>query len=100
VDPVRLDAPVRYWRSGLEPAFRGGDLIAAAQSIGPQDALSPGKLPGLSASGSIWLVALTDPAGELAAFTPLHDGRLVEVERFLIADNGVSGWMLRLRPAP
>jgi mannosyltransferase len=97
-DPIPLSAPVRYWRSGNEPAFVGGDLVAADRTVGPNDSLAPGVLPGLTATGSIWLVALTNPNGELEAFTPLHDGRVVEVERTQVADNGVSGWIVRLRP--
>ena len=99
-DPIALDAPVRYWRSGSEPAFTGSRLVAPSQIVDPQDSLAPGDLPGLSPTGSIWLLAITDPTSEVAGFTPLHDGRLLEAERYTVVDNGASGWILRLRPAP
>lgn len=97
-DPVRLPAPLRYWRSGREPAYTGGDLIPAGATIGPDASLLPGALPGLSGSGSIWLVALLDAHSELAGFAPLADGRLAEIERIAVSDHGDAGLILRLRP--
>jgi hypothetical protein len=61
--------------------------------------LAPGDLAGLSPSGSIWLVAITDPQGEVRAFTPLGSGSVTEVERLTVYDHGASGLVLRLRPA-
>jgi hypothetical protein len=98
-DAIGLDAPVRYWRSGREPAFNGGDLVEAGQVVDAQDGLAPRDLPGLSTAGSIWLVAVTDPQGEIARFTPLHDGRVTEEERIAVFANGGVGWILRLRPS-
>ncbi len=97
-DPVKLPAQLRYWRSGLEPAYTGGDLIPAGVTIGPDASLLPGALPGLSGSGSIWLLALLDPESEVARFAPLADGRVVEMERFPVSDHGDTGLVLRLRP--
>jgi hypothetical protein len=97
-DPVRLPASLRYWRSGLEPAYTGSDLIPAGVTLRPDASLQPGGLPGLSGSGSIWLVALLDPEGELTGFAPLADGRLAEIERIAVSDHGDTGLILRLRP--
>jgi mannosyltransferase len=97
-EPMQLPAPLRYWRSGLEPAYTGGDLISTDLTIQPDASLDPGDLPGLSPSGSIWLVALTDPEGEVRRFTPLADGRVAEVERLEVTDHGDRGLILRLRP--
>lgn len=99
-DPIVLDAPVRYWRSGREPAFTGGDLVASEHIVRAQDSLAPGVLSGLEQAGSIWLVAVTDPDGEVIGFTPLQDGRVVEEARFAVFGSGGSGWILRLTPAP
>lgn len=97
-EPMELPAPLRYWRSGLEPAHGGGDLIPTDLSIGPAASLEPGDLAGLSPGGSIWLVALFDPEGEVNRFTPLADGRVTEVERLEVTDHGDRGLILRLRP--
>ncbi|MGZ8563042.1 MAG: glycosyltransferase family 39 protein [Candidatus Limnocylindria bacterium] len=97
--PVELPASLRYWRSGLEPAFVGGDLIPTDHTVEADASLRRGELAGLSSTGSIWLVALTDPAGEVAGFTPLADGRLIEVERLEVVDHGDRGLILRLIPS-
>ena len=98
--PIKLPAPLRYWRSGREPAYTGGDLIPADATI-PRDAsLQPGELLGLAPSGSIWLVALADPAGEIRGFAPLANGQVAEKELLEVSDHGDSGLILRLRPAP
>ncbi len=99
LEPIELPAPLRYWRSGLEPAYTGGDLIPTDLTIRPDASLDPGDLAGLSPSGSIWLVALTDPEGEVHRFTPLADGRVTEVERLEVTDHGDRGLILRLRPS-
>ncbi len=97
-EPIEVPAPIRYWRSGLEPAYTGGDLIRRDATI-PRDAgLKPGELPGLATSGSIWLVALTDPVAEIRGFAPLADGRVAEMERLEVTDHGDGGLILRLRP--
>jgi mannosyltransferase len=98
--PIALTVPVLYWRSGKEPAYQGGDLVVPDATLLPGDRLVPGELPGLATDGSIWLVAITQPDDEVQAFSPLHDGSLIEVERMTVADNDASGWLLRLRPAP
>jgi hypothetical protein len=98
--PIELPAPLRYWRSGGEPAYSGGDLIPADATIEPDVGLEPGALPGLAAGGSIWLVALTDPEAEVRGFAPLADGRVVEKERLAVSDHGDPGLIVRLRPAP
>jgi len=98
--PIELPAPLRYWRSGLEPAYTGGDLVASDRTIGPDASLRPGELAGLSATGSIWLVAITDPDGEVAGFTPLVEGRVTELERLEVTDHGDRGLIIRLRPSP
>jgi hypothetical protein len=98
--PIELPAPLRYWRSGREPAYSGGDLIPADATIEPDVGLEPGALPGLAAGGSIWLVALTDPEAEVRGFAPLADGRVVEKERLAVSDHGDPGLIVRLRPAP
>ncbi|MEP6470308.1 MAG: hypothetical protein ABJC24_11090, partial [Chloroflexota bacterium] len=61
--------------------------------------LDAGVLRALSPGGSIWLVAIADPQGEVGSFTPLADGRVTELERFVVADHGASGLILRLRPS-
>ncbi len=99
-DPIELPASLRYWRSRLEPAFTGGDLIPTDRTIGPDASLEPGELAGLSVTGRIWLVALTNPEAEVASFRPLADGRVVEVERVEVMDHGDRGLILRLRPHP
>ena len=98
-DPIALPAPVRYWSSGLEPAFTGGRLIPADRTLQPDGSLEPGDLAGLSPTGSIWLVALTDPEGEVAGFTPLTDGRVTQLERLDVIDHGDHGLILRLQAA-
>lgn len=97
-EPIELPAPLRYWRSGLGPAYTGGDLISGDLTIQPDASLDSGGLAGLSPTGSIWLVALTDPEGEVDRFTPLADGRVAEVERVEITHHGARGLILRLRP--
>jgi hypothetical protein len=98
-DPVEVPAPLRYWRSGGEPAFTGADLVAQNDTIRADEALDPASLPELSADGSIWLVAITDPQREARAFGPLADGLVTELERFVVADHGASALILRLRPS-
>lgn len=98
--PIELPAPLRYWRSGLEPAFSGGDLIAPDVTIQRDAGLDPGRLSGLSPAGSIWLVAITDPEGEVDGFAPLADGRVTEVERLEVIDHGDRGLIVRLRSGP
>jgi hypothetical protein len=98
-DPITLPAPVRYWRSTSEAGFSGGDLVAPDDSVAEDQSLDPGDLPGLSPTGSIWLVAIADPQGELRSFTPLADGRVIELERFVVADHGARGLIVRLRPS-
>lgn len=98
-EPIALPASLHWWRSGLEPGFVGGGLIPADRTVGSEAGLGPGELPGLAPGGSIWLVALTDPGREVAGFTPLADGRLVEVGRLAVADHGDRGLILRLVPA-
>jgi mannosyltransferase len=98
-EPIALPAPVRYWRSGSEPAFSGGDLVAPSDTVIGDEPFQLQTLSGLSATGSIWLVAITDPQGEVRGFSPLADGRVTELERFVVADHGASGLVLRLRPA-
>ena len=98
--PIELPAPLRYWRSGLEPAYNGGDLVPADLTVRPDASLVPGDLPGLSSGGSIWLVAVTDPEGEVNSFTPFTNGRLREVERLEVRDHGDRGVIVRLRPNP
>jgi hypothetical protein len=100
VAPIVLAGPVRYWRSGREPAFSGGDLVPPELTLGPNDPLVAGELPGLSATGSIWLVAATDPAVEVDGFLPLQDGRLLEAERFQVVGNGASALVVLLVPPP
>lgn len=97
-EPIELPAPLRYWRSGLEPAYTGGDLIAPEVTIQPDASLDPGDLAGLSPGGSIWLVAITDPESEIDGFTPRTDGRVTEIERLEVTDRGDRGWIIRLRP--
>jgi hypothetical protein len=99
IDPVGVAAPLRYWRPGGEPAFTGADLVAPDATIRADQPLDPAHLPALSADGSIWLVAITDPQAEARAFRPLADGLLEEVERFVVADHGASALILRLRPS-
>lgn len=98
-DPINLPAPLRYWSTGLEPGFTGGHLIPADRTLTTDASLEPGELSGLSPTGSIWLVALTDPEGEVARFTPLADGRVTELERLEVIDHGDHGLILRLHPA-
>jgi mannosyltransferase len=98
-EPIPLAAPVRYWRSSDEPAFRGGDLVATDATVASDTRLDVGHLPGLSPTGSIWLVAVADPPAELLAFTPMAEEQVIEVERLTVADYGASGLVLRLRPA-
>jgi hypothetical protein len=98
-DPITLPAQVLYWRSRSEAPFSGGDLVAPSDMVTEDQILAPGDLPGLSASGSIWLVAIADPLGELRSFRPLADGRVSEVERLAVTDHGTRGLILRLRPA-
>ena len=97
--PMELPAPLRYWRSGLEPGFLGGDLIPNDHTIRAGASLDPAEAARLSSAGNIWLVALTDPNGEVAGFTPLADGRVIEVERLDVVDHGDHGLILRLAPA-
>jgi hypothetical protein len=97
-DPVAVSAPLRYWRSGGEPAFTGAGLVAPEVTIFGDLPLDPGHLPGLSANGSIWLVAITDPQGEARAFLPLSDGQVIEVQRLVVADHGASGLIIQMRP--
>jgi mannosyltransferase len=98
-DPMRLPAPILYWRSGSEAPFSGGDLVASIDSVTEDQSLDAGDLPGLSPGGSIWLVAIADPQGEVRRFTPLADGRVTELERFVVADHGARALILRLRPS-
>jgi hypothetical protein len=98
-DPVRVPAPLRYWRSGGEPAFTGADLVAPDAIISTDQQLDPEQLAGLSADGSIWLVAITDPQREARAFRPLADGLVAEIQRFVVADHGASALILQLRPS-
>jgi hypothetical protein len=97
---VELAGPLRYWRTGSEPAFLGADLIPEQDRVAAQPDLVEGRLPGLAPTGSIWLVAITDPLNEVRDFAPLADGRVTEEERLAVIDNGLSGLILRLRPAP
>jgi predicted membrane-bound mannosyltransferase len=98
-DPVEVAAPLWYWRSGGEPAFTGADLVSPDATIRADEAFEPAHLPGLSADGSIWLVAITDPQREARAFHPLADGFVTELERFVVADHDASALILRLRPS-
>lgn len=98
--PIELSAPLRYWDSEREPAYTGGDLIPADATIVRDASLEPGDLIGLAPSGSIWLVALTDPQAEIRGFAPLADGRVVENGRLEVSDHGDTGLIVRLRPAP
>jgi hypothetical protein len=98
-DPIAVGAPLRYWRSGGEPAFTGAGLVASEVTIPADQPLDPEHLPGLSAGGSIWLVAITDPQGEARAFLPLADGQVTEVQRLVVADHGASGLIIQMRPA-
>jgi hypothetical protein len=98
-EPIELPASLRYWRSGLEPGFLGGDLIPNDRTIRAGASRDPAETAGLSSTGNIWLVALTDPEGEVARFTPLADGRVIEVERLDVVDHGDRGLILRLAPA-
>jgi mannosyltransferase len=97
-DPIVLPAPVRYWRSASEAAFSGGDLVPPSDMVSEDQSLVAGDLAGLSQAGSIWLVAIADPLGEVRSFTPLADGRVTELERFVVADHRARGLVLRLRP--
>lgn len=99
-EPIELPASLRYWSSGLEPAFLGGALIPTDRTVGADASLGPRELAGLSSTGSIWLVALTDPVGEVARFTPLTERRVIEVERLEVVDHGDRGLILKLVPAP
>lgn len=98
-DPITIAAPVLYWRSRSEAPFSGGDLVAPGDSVTEDQSLAPGDLPGLSPEGSIWLVAIADPQGEVGSFTPLADGRVTEIQRLVVADHGASGLIIQMRPA-
>ena len=97
-EPIVLQAPLLYWRSGTEPAFVGGDLVPADRTISPEVSLVPGDLPGLAPGGRIWLVAITYPETEVRGFSPLAAGDVVEVERLEVTDHGDGGLILVLRP--
>jgi Dolichyl-phosphate-mannose-protein mannosyltransferase len=99
IDPIDVAAPLRYWRTDGQPAFTGSDLVAPDATIRADQPLDPAHLPGLSANGSIWLVAITDPQGEARAFLPLADGQVTEVQRLVVADHGASGLIIQMRPA-
>jgi 4-amino-4-deoxy-L-arabinose transferase-like glycosyltransferase len=95
-DPVAMAAPVRYWRSGSELAFTGGDLVPPTMSIS-----SRARLDELVASpgGAIWLVAITDPQGELAHFVSVAGLGLTEEERYVVRHGTASGLVVRFAVA-
>ena len=96
-DPVAMPAPLRYWRSGAEPAYTGGDLVPAAVTISPATRLdnlvsSPGN--------GIWLVVIAHPERELADFVSMTRPSLTEVERFTVRHNGATGMVVHFRVVP
>ncbi len=96
-DPIAVAAPVRYWRSGLEPAYTGGDLVPSAATVSPATRLD--QLLSSPASG-IWLVAIADPEGEVAQFESMAGPGLIEVARYTIRHDEKSGVVVRFEAAP
>jgi hypothetical protein len=99
-DGRSLAAPVRYWRSGREPAYFGGGLIDPADTITPERSMRADRfvLPGLAAGGSIWVVALTNGVHELDRFGPLAAGEAEVVDRIQVRFGGVSAAIFEIRP--
>ena len=96
-DPVAVPAPLRYWRSGAEPAYTGADLVPSAVTISSGSRLD--ELVSSPASG-IWLVAIADPDGEVAQFVSTTRLRLTEVERYTVRHDSKSGVVVHFRAAP
>jgi 4-amino-4-deoxy-L-arabinose transferase-like glycosyltransferase len=92
-DPIELPVPVRYWRSGLEVTYTGGDLVPAELVI-----QRSARLDELVATpgGSIWLVAITYPEAEVRSFAALTG--LTELNRLEVSHNGARGLLVRFRP--
>jgi hypothetical protein len=91
-DPVAMSAPVRYWRSGTERAYLGGDLVPSTMTISPRARLD--ELVGSPGSG-IWLVAITDPEAELAQFVSVTGHSVTEMERYTVRHGAASGLVVR-----
>jgi hypothetical protein len=96
-DPVTVPAALRYWRSGAERAYTGGDLVPSAMSISPSTRLN--ELLASPASG-IWLVAIADPEREVAHFISMTRLSLTEVERYTVRHNMASGMVVHFQAAP
>jgi mannosyltransferase len=93
-NPVAISAPLRYWRSGTEPAFTGGDLVPSTMSVSSRT--PPDELV-ISPASDIWLVAITDPEGELRHFLSVTG--LTEDERFIVRHGTASGLVVRFEIA-
>lgn len=96
-DPVALPAPLRYWRSGLEPAYTGGDLVPAAVTLSPATRLDQFVA---SPTAGIWLVAIADPEGEVAQFVSMTRRSLIEVEHFTVRHDTKSAVVVYFRAVP
>ena len=98
-----LPGPLWYWRSGREPVFFGGDLIAPARTIAAGSERD-GELaiPGLAPGGSIWLVALTNGTHELDGFGPYaaHEVQLAGVTTVTGTNWRVPIYRLRAPASP
>jgi hypothetical protein len=97
--PVHLPGSLVVWSSGSEPFYYGQSLLPTKTLISPSEISIAGwgaSLPGLSRSGSIWLIALANGASADLGFRPLEDGELREVGRTLIAPTGEAGQLIEL----
>jgi hypothetical protein len=101
--PTNLPGPIWYWRSPGEPAYDGGSLVPADDSLASSlvnDPRWPRVIPGLQPGGHVWLVALANGDHDQIDFAPLRQPGLHEADRIFIRPGIEVAQIRRLDQAP
>jgi 4-amino-4-deoxy-L-arabinose transferase-like glycosyltransferase len=101
--PTNLPGPIWYWRSPGEPAYDGGSLVPAEDSLASSlvnDPRWPRVIPGLRPGGHVWLVALANGDHDQIDFAPLRHPGLYEADRIFIRPGIEVAQIRRLDQAP
>jgi hypothetical protein len=101
--PTNLPGPIWYWRSPGEPAYAGGSLVPAEDSLASSlvnDPLWPRLIPRLRPGGHVWLVGLANGDHDQIDFAPLQHPGLREADRIFIRPGIEVAQVRRLDQAP